>query len=901
MPRLLLLAVLSFFTQTTAAQETSSDYRGPGTIEAHRRTAAIAIDGRLDDADWLVAPAAGGFVQQKPVEGARAEHDTRVQVAYDDHSIWVAARMFDAEPQSIARQLVRRDDLGTADWIGVGFDPDLDRRTGYAFILQASGVQADQYLFNDGDDDGAWDAVWESAVRIDSLGWVAEMRIPLSQIRYEASSDPRDWGITFVRSRVASNEESHFALISRTQEGVVSQFGRLTGVRIASAPRRIEVRPYTLAGLSRLPGDEGNPFHDATEPTARAGFDVKVGLGSQFTVDATINPDFGQVEADPAVINLTAYETFFQERRPFFVEGSELFDYGLSGGGRLFYSRRIGREPHRGDPGGADFTEVPEAATILAAAKVTGRTSNGFSLGALATVTARETGRAFFGDDGRTERFTAEPRTEYGVLRARRDFRDGESTFGAILTGLRRELPADGSFAALPTEAFAGGIDWEHSWGDRTWAIFGYAAGTHVRGDSLAMIRIQRSSNHWFQRPDSRRTSVDSSRTSLTGLDWRATFEKRRGQHWTGAVWLAQVTPGFEVNDLGFSSRQEVLDGGARIEYQEIEPGELFREYALELSTFHNFSYDLLDDVGSADAWKRSHVRGSIGAEGEFQFLNYWGLGLDLSYRPEMMDRTATRGGPLMRSPASWSFEMGGSTDFRRKLVVEAGFEVNRGAEDSGSQAEVGLEIRYRPSDRVELSLEPAFGKGRTGMQYVGSTGALPYAPTYGRRYVFGDLERREFSLETRVEVSFTPRLSLQIYAQPLLSSGDYTAYKQLTAAERYAFDVFEEGTPFTGGRIGCVGGRTCVDDGTRWVDFDGDGTADWSFRDRPFNVRSLIGNAVLRWEFRPGSTIYLVWQRFQEDEQQIGDFDFRRDADALLRSPSSNVFMVKMSWWIGM
>lgn len=894
-PALLLVLVL-FCSRPVEAQPVAGPVR---SMAAHMRTAPISVDGRLDDVDWKLAQPASGFIQQKPVEGVTAEHDTQVWVAYDDHSIWVAARMFDPEPQTIARQMVRRDDFGTSDWIGVGFDPDLDRRTGYAFILQASGVQADQYLFNDGDEDGAWDAVWESAVRIDSLGWVAEMRIPLSQIRYEKSSEPRDWGIGFVRNRVASNEESHFALMSRTQEGVVSQFGRLTGMVLESAPRRLELRPYVLGGLSRLPVEPGDPFHDASDPTARAGIDLRYGLGSQFTLDATINPDFGQVEADPAVINLTAYETFFEERRPFFVEGSELFDYRLSGGGRLFYSRRIGREPHRGDPGGADFTDVPDAATILAAAKVTGRTSNGFSLGALATVTGRETGRAYFGDDGRTERFTAEPRTEYGVLRARRDFRDGESTFGAILTGLRRELPNDGVFSTLPTEAFAGGIDWEHSWGDRTWAVFGYAAATHVRGDSLAMIRIQRSSNHWFQRPDSRRTSVDSSRTSLTGLDWRATFEKRRGLHWTGAVWLAQVTPGFEVNDLGFSSRQEVLDGGARIEYQEIEPGDLFREYGLELSTFHNFSYDLLDDIGSADSWRRSHVRGSVSGEAMFQLLNYWGVGFDASFLPTMMSRTATRGGPLMKMPSAWSFETGVETDARKELQVEASIAMMRGARDSGSQTEVGLDIRYRPTDRLELSIEPAWSTGRVGWQYVGVSDALAYAPTYGRRYVFGELERREFSLETRVEVSFTPRLSLQIYAQPLLSSGDYTAYKQLTAAEQYEFDVFDEGTP--NGTDSCKGGRTCVVNGSRLIDFNGDGASDWSFRDRPFNVRSLIGNAVLRWEFRPGSTIYLVWQRFQEDEQQIGDFDFRRDADALLSSPSSNIFMVKMSWWIGM
>ena len=278
------------------------------SVAAARRTSPVAIDGRLDDAAWRTAPIAGGFVQKEPVEGAAAVHATEVRILYDDDALYVGARMFDDEPGTIARQLVRRDEDGNADWFAVGVDPRLDRRTGYLFFVSAANVQRDQYVYNDDDQDDAWDAVWASAVRTDSLGWTAELRIPLSQLRYETSSAEQTWGVNFARGRIRSNEETHFALISSLQQGIVSQFGTLTGLRTTHAARRIEVRPYAVAGGQFEPAEAGNPFQDGSTATQRAGMDMRYGLGSSFTLDATINPDFGQVEADPAVINLTAFE-----------------------------------------------------------------------------------------------------------------------------------------------------------------------------------------------------------------------------------------------------------------------------------------------------------------------------------------------------------------------------------------------------------------------------------------------------------------------------------------------------------------------------------------------------------------------------------------------------------------
>ena len=908
-----LATALALTPSSARAQNLSFDDLEPPTVSTTGRTAAEIIDGKVDDITvdgdlvedrWAQLAPMTGFVQREPVEGVPAEQQTEVRLLFDDEAVYVAARMYDEEPGTIARQLVRRDEWGQYDYFEVGLDPNLDRRTGYVFRVSAANVQRDEYLYDDSERDEAWDAVWESAVRIDELGWTVEMRIPLSQIRYEQSDEPRPWGVNFNRRRIRTNETSQYRLISRTQRGVVSQFALLEDVVVQNTARRIEVRPYALSSAYRGPAVDGNPFEDGSENALRLGSDVRLGIGSQFTLDATINPDFGQVEADPAVINLSAFETFFEERRPFFVEDARVLDFTLSGRqNKLFYSRRVGRRPQGGPPSGASAVDIPDAATIMGAMKLTGRTSGGLSIGALAAVTEGERGDAFFGSEEGFQSFLVEPRTQFGVMRLRQDFNDGASTIGGIVTALNRELPEDGSFDFLTKNAYSVGLDWEHQWDDRAWAFVGYVAGSHVRGDSLAMTRLQRRSNHYFQRPDSRWLSLDPSATTMSGLDWRMTLDRRRGEHWTGSIWAAQVTSGFEVNDLGFSGRQEVLDAGARVSYREIQPGDLFRSYNFNFWTFHNWSHDALRDVFSWDSWGRAHVSGSASVRGEGEFLNFWKVNGNVSYRPERSDRTATRGGPLMLSPRSFEARIGMNTDRRKALSVGPNVSVERGAQGSESRFGLGMEVQVRPSPRVEVEVQPRWSASTSAAQYVSASSDPLFIPTYGTRYLFADLERTELSLQTRLNVAFSPNTSLQLFAQPLLSSGDYVSYKQFLEPETFSFDTFEEGTyGVVGDAAACVGGRTCVDpNNVRYVDFDGDGLADTGFGDRSFNVRSLIGNAVLRWEYRPGSTVFLVWQRRQADRISAGEFEFRRDLDALFNAPAENTFMVKVNYWMGL
>jgi len=870
-------------------------------LDADAPLTPIVVDGVLDDVEWANAKVFNGFTQTQPVEGMPAEYDTEVRMIIGDEAIWVAARMPDPDPGSIVTRLTRRDAHGTFDKFAITLDPNLDGLTGYNFGVSAANVQSDIYLYNDDKLDMAWDAVWSSAVKVDADGWTAELRIPLSQIRYEASDDEQTWGVNFYRSRVSSNERSYYSLVSRLRKGRVSQMGRVEGVRVSRPSRRLELLPYVVSNVHNGPSLEGDPFFDGTSANGRVGVDLSYGLGSAFTLDATINPDFGQVEADPAVINLSAFETFFPEQRPFFVEDARVFDFSLSGGrNQLFYSRRVGRRPHGGAPSDADYDDIPSNSTILGAAKISGRTSSGLSVGVLGAVTGNEFGEGLF-QDGSRDDFLVEPRSQFGVLSLAQDLNDGTTTFAAIATGMRRELPTDESFDWLPSAAFSGGARFEHQWADRDWSLWGVLGVGQVRGSETAITRIQNASNHYYQRPDATRFALDPTATSMMGVNWRLELNKRGGEHWTGGIWAAEVTNGFEVNDLGFSTTAERLDGGVRVAYREIQPGSVFRNYNVTASTFHNWSHEALDDTWSIDSWQGARLRGSFRLNTNWQLLNYWNVRLNGSYSPQAMSQSATRGGPMMISPGSTDFSLNLSSDRRKSVSFGSNVQVKDDRIGIGGSTNIRGDIRLQPSDNLGISVSPNWNRSSTDAQYVTSTSTLAYDPTYGRRYLFAELDRRAFSMVTRVDWTFTPTLSLQLYAQPLLSSGDYLEYKQLSAAESYQFSDFEPGSAQSfGDAIGCTA-NICNVDGTQHVDFNGDGATDYSFSDRDFNLRSLIGNAVLRWEYRPGSTIFLVWQRQQVDRALMGDFDLSRDAGALFDSPADNRFIIKMNYWLGL
>ena len=875
----------------------------PSRLWALRASSEIEIDGRLDEEAWESAPVFRGFVQREPMEGDPAMNDTEIRVLFDDDAVYVGAILYDSRPEAIARNLTRRDApySGQFDYLAVMLDPNLDGRTGYEFRVSAANVQADAYLFDDTERDVAWDAVWESAVSLDERGWVVEIRIPFSQIRYESTERDQVWGINVHRRRAADNEYSSFALEPRLASGRVSRFGRLHGIRVPGNRRRAEVRPYAVSRVS-LPAEASDASSsEGREIGAGSGVELRYGLGSSFTLDATLNPDFGQVESDPAVINLTAAETFFQEHRPFFVEDARVFDFDLTVRSQqyLFYSCRVGRSPQvRGLPG-ADVVDVPDNTRILGAAKLTGRTPGGLSVGALAALTGRELGKAYFEDEARVERFVAEPSTAYGVVRLHQDLWGGASRVGGIITGVRRSLPPEGGVKSLPSEAFTLGIDFEHSWADRQWILWGFLAGSHVRGDSVAILRLQRSSTHYLQRPDLERGALDPTATRMSGGEWRLQLD-RRGGRWQGELWAGQIMPGFEVNDLGFRNQFERLSAGLALEYLDVAPTHWSRDYSIRFFTIHDWSHEVLHNPFSWAHWRWAQTRNNFSLTGSLTLLNYWSLGSTLRLSPHTMSRESTRGGPRMVDPGSigWSFDV--STDNRRVVSFQPAFSVNRGLLDSGDLVNLSLRTRIQPSPWLEFSLRPTLSRLTNGLQYVASSGIAPYPPTLGERYIFSGIERLDLSMEARANLTLTPDLSVEFFGQPLVSSAAYAPYKQLRRSESYQFDVFAEGKyREDSGTVWCEGGRTCrAPSGLRWIDPGGTGEFNFTLPDQDFNLRSLRTTAVVRWEYRPGSTLYFVWQRRQGETANVGDFDFSRDARALIAAPKDDVFMVKGTLW---
>jgi hypothetical protein len=861
------------------------------------RSGAIRIDGRLDEPDWRTAAPISRFVQSEPLDGAPAEQPTEVRVLFDGEAIYVGAILVERDTSRIARQLVRRDAGGVYDFFDVSVDPDRDRRTGYRFRVSASGVQSDAYLYDDVREDGSWDAVWQSAVQLGDSAWVVEMRIPLSQIRYEPALEEQTWGVNFSRRRVAAAERVFFALESRKVHGRVSVFATLRELHLPDATRRVEARPYALARTRSAAADPGNPFFDGRESDAAFGADLRLGVGGSFTLDATVNPDFGQVEVDPAVINLSAFESFFPERRPFFVEDARIFDFNLSGGdNRLFYSRRVGRQPQ--GTMDADAVDRPAQTSILGAAKLTGRTASGTSIGALVARTARETGRAYFAGADSIANFTAEPAAWHGVVRVQQDLRDGASQVGGIVALQDRSLPVDGSFDHLTRRSANFGLDFEHAWGDRQWAVWGFVAASHLAGDSTALIRLQEGSNHYFQRPDATGLAVDSSATRMTGAEWRVQLEKRSGGHWSGALWAAERTPGFEVNDLGFARGSERLDAGARLTYRELTPRGWYQNWRVSASTYHNWRHEALREPLSWRRWRHARKAGAVSLDGSVTLRNYWSLGGNVNYEPAKLDDGATRGGPLMVDPREVSLRLWGSSDGRAPVSVEPGMHLSRGP--AGESFGAWVEVEVRPSSRLEVRIEPSYNRSNQTRQFVGVTEDIGYAPTFGPRYIFGSLERRSLSLETRLGLTLTRTLTLQLFAQPLLSYGRYPAYKALARSESFAFHEFAPGVTSDGGTT-CAGGEICTVGDIRHVDLTGDGGTDYAFEAPDFNVRSLRGNAVMRWEYRPGSTLFVVWQqqRYRDDAAREA-FEPARGASALFRTHPTNVFIVKLSYWLG-
>jgi hypothetical protein len=861
------------------------------TLAAAPATGGITVDGRLDEAAWAAAAMADGFTQSWPNPGAAATERSEARVLFDDKALYVGVRMYDAHADSIAAQLARRDATGIySDWVHVTVDSYNDRRTGFRFSLNPRGVQKDVYHYDDGNEDLNWDAVWQSATTVDGQGWTAEIRIPLSQIRFSGpeAEGGRTWGLQVQRDIARRNERSSWNLWTRDHAGYVSSFGLVTGLKGIQPVRRLEIMPYVSSRLTRAPGDDDDPFYSANDVGASIGGDVKLGITSGLTLTATVNPDFGQVEVDPAVVNLSAFETFFPEKRPFFVEGADAFRFGnvrvfnSYGFQEFFYTRRLGREPQRFVDGDSiRFRDVPSQSTILGAAKLSGKVGN-WTVGLMDAVTAEE--RARIRTDARTHETPVEPLTNYLVGRVRRDFRSGASTLGAMATGTWRDL-ADGLFSpVLRSRAMFAGVDGQHSWDERRWTLSGYVAASRVHGSTEVITAAQESSSRYYDRPDADYLSLDPDATSLGGHMMEFGLQRSGALH--GSLHYKEASPGFEINDLGFMGRTDYRTFNTLLGYQWNEPGWLGRDGVLYGYTYHAWNF-------GGDAFLHG---GSLGSN--ITFHNFMAAGLQAGWRPETEDDRLTRGGPTSIRPSSWDLSGWVDSDSRKAVQVGVNAALSRNTE-GGEDRSFGGFVTYRPTSAVRLQVGPSYSRSFNRAQFVRSVTDAAATETYGARYVFGDLRQTTLSMDTRLDWTFTPTLSLQLFAQPFVAAGDFSGFKELEAPGTFDFAVYGRDRGTIRQAESCDAPAAPGSDYV--VDPDGAGPGGcFSFGERDFNVRSLRGNAVLRWEYRPGSVLFFVWQQQRDGFDAVGDFDFGRDTGELFSAPARNVFLLKATYWLG-
>ena len=869
-PHQLAGANFSFLAASQPKVVAESSAVGLRVMQGKKETAPPHVDGRLDDPVWATAPLATDFTQNYPQGGVPATKRTEARLVFVGDAVYVGMRAYDS-PDSLVAPLMRRDAMTTTDMLEVLFDSFHDRRTAFHFGVNPVGAKVDVYLHDDVQWDYSWDAVWDVAVSRDSVSWSAEFRIPLSQLRYTVSPDrPSTWGINFYRYIGRRQEWSSWAPVPRGEQREVSRFGELTSMDFLRPARRREITPYVSASVTRAPGERANPFFRPTDFANSAGFDAKVGLNSGLTLDLTVHPDFGQVEADPSEVNLSGFETTLQERRPFFVENGALFQLSIyeSPDEVLFYPRRIGRVPQISVDSEDGFVRQPQQTTILGAAKLSGKTSRGLSVGFLDAVTRAEFAEAV-DNDNRRSRTLVEPAANYAVMRVQQDLRAGKSAIGAMLTGTNR-FNLGTAASQLHDAAYSGGLDFRHRFGGDaggTHEIFGSLFGSMVHGSAAAIAETQRSSAHYFQRPDADHIAYDTMRTSLTGIAGRLQFDRMTGRVRYGNAFYTR-TPGFEVNDLGIQKVADWSEDFVWVGTVQTEPNSVLNNWSLFGNTWSWWTY----------GGERTFTQFNLDLQGELR--NFWGSFLRIGRR--LPARTLRlRGGPLLNEGGAWVAFGNFYSPQQKELRINGSYSIFHTDDPGTTSMSFAPTIAWQPWSSATLTLAPTYGRDKSDIFYIaqGGTGSTSH-------YVLGALNRTTTSLTTRLDLAFSPALTLQLYAQPFLSAATYSDFKEvvLPRASRYA-DRFQAIAPK-------------LVDNIYSSDLNGDGVVDIEFDNPAFNVREFRSNTVLRWEYRPGSTLFLVWSQGRHSDSD-GAFQLSRDASALFRTIPENVLLLKMTRWM--
>jgi hypothetical protein len=838
---------------------------------------APVIDGKYDEAAWDAVNWSGDFIQRDPNDGANPSQNTAFKILFDDNNLYVVVRAFDSVPGEIVRRLSRRD-KDDGDWLAISIDSYNDKQTAFNFGITSAGVQFDFMFVNDNGNDANWEAIYYTATTIDALGWTAEMRIPLSQLRF-AKTDKHNWGLNIFRYLYRKQELSLWQPVPRTAPGLVSLYGQLRGLDGIIPRRDIELLPYTYAKATFDEKEEGNPFKTGQNYTGTVGLDGKVSITNDLTLNFTINPDFGQVEADPSVVNLTAFETFFPEKRPFFVEGKNIFNFKLTGVdsdnnlNMLFYSRRIGRAPQLTIyPDSGIYVKSPEQTTILGSFKLSGKTRKGLSVGIIESVTQNEF--ATFDSAGVRHKEGIEPLTNYLIARVSQDFNKGATTIGGIFTATNRSIK-EPQLEFLPQSAYTGGLNAIHFWKNKTYYLSGRAVLSSIYGTEQAIRNLQLSPVRYFQRPDNFYTTYDPTLTRLNGYGGTAEFGKTGTGNWQFLNYITLRSPGLDFNDVGYLKQADEIQQLFWLRYRKFKPFSVFRWASA------NFTEYITWDFG----WENTNKGLDFNANG--QFTNYYTAGFGINYAGTTLSRGELWGGPALLLPPIMNFSAYAETDSRKKLIFRASTSHFFGQQEFFKSHKYTLEITYKPTNSLYFSLIPQYTSGFNQVQYVNvaNDNSNPH-------YIMASLNRTVYDLSMRVNVSITPALSIQYYAQPYIFAGEYTDYKEITDPRAHEFpDRYHQYS------------NSEISYNEPWnaylIDEDNNGTTDYGFYKPDFHFLQFRSNMVFRWEYKRGSSLYLVWSQGRTGMEENGENNFSQYAKDLWNTQPRNDFMLKVSYLI--
>ena len=878
MKALLIAISLVLYQQTIFAQDSTAVVpQRTYTTQPLLNNPPPFIDGLIDDVSWELVEWESDFIESRPDENTPPNHQTKFKILYDENYIYVSFRCFDSEPDKIVKRLSRRDGF-EGDWVAVFFDSYYDKRTTFNFIVTAAGVKGDEFSSNNGNNsDESWNPIWYTKTNIDDKGWTAEMKIPLSQLKF-GKSDEQTWGLQVMRKLFREEERSVWQRIPRDTPGWASEFGLLKGLLHIKPQKQLEIQPYGISKLETYEAEPGNPFKDGNDSKFTVGLDAKIGITNDLTLDLTINPDFGQVEADPSAIALDGFQIFFQEQRPFFVENKNIFDYRVSnseagntfGSDNVFYSRRIGRSP-QGYPNSntGEFVDQPENTEILGAAKFSGKTKDGWSIGVLESVTAKK--YATIDNNGQRRKEVVEPLTNYFVGRLQKDFNDRNTFIGGVFTATNRnDLTTNLNF--LHESAYSGGLDVRHQWNDRDWYAAGNIIFSRVNGSTTAILNTQESITHLFQRVGADYLDLDPNKTSLTGTGGNIQIGKVGNGHWkfeTGGTWRS---PELELNDLGFQRQADDIRHYTWVGYQTLKPDNTFRQVGI------NYNHWSVWDFGG------NHNSLRFNTNSWQNWKNNWFSNLGFNYAPKQYSNFALRGGPRLRLTPEIGFFNGVESDGRKKLQYSMFHSGSKGTDNSYTNYNIEFGVRYQPINALSISAYPGYSTNNDQLQFVDNldfNGAT--------KYINGTVAQETLSMSFRLNYTINPNLTIQYWGQPFISKGVYTDFKQVVDPLAKTFNA----------RIDTYGpNQISFANDIYAVDEDLDGTTDYSFNNPDFSFTQFRSNLVVRWEYKPGSEIFLVWSQDLSSSGNPSEGLFKTLENNLLGDiKPKNIFLLKATY----